>query len=306
LNGGEYQLAAADFGVCVGLWPEFAWGYFNLGCAHDRGGRKEAALGYYTAALDRAPDFPDALLNRGLAHLGAGRHAEALADFSRAVAVRPDDPAVHAGRGLALEGLGRAGEADAAFRGAFARLANAPDHVRTRVRLGYGFAVYRRLPRDARDAFEAILRQTPGHPEALYGLAVVAAAGGDTAEAIGLLDRCIAAAPDAKDAALCRAILVARVGRPGEAFPVIDRYLGRDPDDGTALYAGACVAALAAKRWAGTAPGQAAAGQAVDLLRRALARGQPSDRAARDPDLAAIRNRPEVRQLIGGAKPTAP
>ena len=30
---GEPALAAADFGACVGLWPEFSWGYFNRGCA---------------------------------------------------------------------------------------------------------------------------------------------------------------------------------------------------------------------------------------------------------------------------------
>ena len=32
---GEHALAAGDFGACIGLWPEFAWGYFNRGCVLD-------------------------------------------------------------------------------------------------------------------------------------------------------------------------------------------------------------------------------------------------------------------------------
>ena len=48
---GEHLLAAADFGQCIGLWPEFAWGYFNRGCVLTRGGRKAEAIADYTAAL---------------------------------------------------------------------------------------------------------------------------------------------------------------------------------------------------------------------------------------------------------------
>ena len=53
---GEHVLAAADFGNCVGLWPEFAWGYFNRGCALDQGGNKTQAILDYTTAIERDPD----------------------------------------------------------------------------------------------------------------------------------------------------------------------------------------------------------------------------------------------------------
>ena len=43
LERGELVEAAADFGQCTGIWPEFAWGYFNRGCVLDRTGNKAAA-----------------------------------------------------------------------------------------------------------------------------------------------------------------------------------------------------------------------------------------------------------------------
>ena len=30
---GNLVAATGDFGRCIGLWPEFSWGYLNRGCA---------------------------------------------------------------------------------------------------------------------------------------------------------------------------------------------------------------------------------------------------------------------------------
>ena len=40
---GKYSLAAADFGRCIGLWPEFALGYFNRGYSVDQSGDQSTA-----------------------------------------------------------------------------------------------------------------------------------------------------------------------------------------------------------------------------------------------------------------------
>src|SRR5262249_22163816 len=150
LELGEPLLAAADFGQCIGLWPEFAWSYFNRGCVLDRAGRKAEAIADYTAALGRDPNFVPALINRGLASLELKLDAPALADFDRAVALGRDDATIDAGRGIALERLGRHAEADAAFAGAFRQVAPRPDPARARLCWSYGFAVAKRLPRKAR------------------------------------------------------------------------------------------------------------------------------------------------------------
>ncbi len=71
LERGDLVAAAADFGQCAGIWPEFAWGYFNRGCVLDRAGNKSAAIRDFTAALDRDPALIAAHVNRGLALLGA-------------------------------------------------------------------------------------------------------------------------------------------------------------------------------------------------------------------------------------------
>ena len=86
LERGELVEASGDFGQCTGLWPEFAWGYFNRGCVLDRAGDKAAAILDYTAALERDPGLVPAYVNRGLARLERKQDAPALADFDRAAA----------------------------------------------------------------------------------------------------------------------------------------------------------------------------------------------------------------------------
>lgn len=54
---GAPLLAAADFGTCIGLWPDFAWSYFNRGYVLDRSGAKSEAIRDYSAALERDPGF---------------------------------------------------------------------------------------------------------------------------------------------------------------------------------------------------------------------------------------------------------
>ena len=57
LELGNLVAAAGDFGKCIGLWPDFAWGYFNRGCVLDRGGKKAEAIEDYSAALARDPEL---------------------------------------------------------------------------------------------------------------------------------------------------------------------------------------------------------------------------------------------------------
>ena len=105
LELGEPLLAAADFGQSIGLWPEFAWGYFNRGCVLNRAGRKDEALADSYAAAIQAQD----LIYPGVGRrspLAAGRARErghgcaaALIDFDAALAAhrRSDQPAEPAG-----------------------------------------------------------------------------------------------------------------------------------------------------------------------------------------------------------------
>jgi tetratricopeptide (TPR) repeat protein len=291
---GEYTLAAGDFGTCTGLWPEFPWGYFNRGYAVDQSGKKAEAIGDYTAALECDPAFVLAYVNRGLARLELKQYATALSDFDQALRLGRDDAFVHAGRGMALEGLGRAGEADPAFREAFVRAATAPDAVRQRLHWVYGFAVAERLPDKARAAFDAVLREESQHPQALYGLAMLAARRDRLDEAIRYFNRALEVSPGFLDARRYRAILYARRHDFEHAGPDINWCLERDPRGGPTLYAAACVVSRTVEAHADPQ----AVDQALDLLEKALAQGYGADKVAADPDLAALRKQPGCQTLL--------
>jgi len=305
LAQGEYALAAGDFGQCAGLRPEVGWGVFNRGYALDRAGRKVEAVEDYTTALGCDPEFTPALVNRGLARMELRRFAGALQDFDKACALGGGGPEVDADRGMALEGLGRYAEADSAFALALRPGGDGrPGQPSARLLWSYGFAVAARRPAAARAAFDEVLRGDPRHPQALYGRATLAAAGGGrdgAAEALGLLDRAAEADPGWTPTRRYRALLLARRGDWARAAIDINWCLEHDPQSGDTLYAAACVASLAADRL--DTPG--AAGRAVALLRQALARGVGRDKMAADPDLAAARDHPDYVRLAAPEPGTA-
>ncbi len=300
---GKYSLAAGDFGTCIGLWPEFALGYFNRGYNLDQNGAKAEAVRDYTAALERDPDFAPAYLDRGMACLELRRYHEALADFDKVAELGVDDASLHAGRGVALEGLGRFDEADAAFQTA---LTQAPlprgekaegDEVGLRVRWVYGFAVSPRLPDKARTAFDEVLARSPNQPQALYGRAMLLADEGRETEALGFLDRAVEANPGFLEARRCRAVLQARRGNLDPASREINACLAQAPDSGSILYAAACVSAWESKKSPDPEAAKRSATQAIVLLEKAFAHGYGQDKAAKDPDLTALRDDPKFRQL---------
>src|SRR5437899_998608 len=116
---------------------------------------------------------------------------------------------------------------------------------------------------------------------------------GRTDESVALFDRAVRAAPDFVEARRYRAVALARSASWEQAGRDIHWCLERDPGSGETLYAAACVSSLAAGR-VGTSETYR---QSLDLLRQALDRGVGLDRFAADPDLDALRGRPEFEQL---------
>jgi serine/threonine protein kinase/tetratricopeptide (TPR) repeat protein len=298
---GDPVLAAGDFGTCVGLWPDFAWGYFNRGWALARCGRKREAIDDYSAALERDPGLLAAHLNRGMLHLELEQFGPALADLRRAAEGGRDDAAFHSGLGVALEGLGRHREADEAFGRAAQRAAGMPAGSRSRLLLAYGFAVAKRLPEEAWLAFEQVTPGQPEHPQALYGRAMLAERGGRPQEALTYYNRALEASPEFDQARRYRALLRARQGEFHAAGVDINACLSKGPPSGATLYGAACVAALQARR-ADPATAGPAARQALEFLRRAFAAGYGQRTAQQDRDLDGIRHLPEFQRLLAQAQ----
>jgi serine/threonine protein kinase/Tfp pilus assembly protein PilF len=289
---GEHTLAIADFSFCLGQGPE-AWLYVNRGYSLYVMGQRAEAEKDYDAALRLEPDQPLARWNRGLARLELGRFAGALDDFTAAKGAVRDEALWSLNVGTALEGLGRADEADATFAAALDGSSAAPPKVRTLLLCRYGVAVTQRRPDRAAAAFRDVLRDEPDNAGALYGLGAVLVLRGEAEAGLARFDQAIEAQPDFLEARRFRAVVLARKGRDEGALRDVNFCLGKEPDGGMTLYTAACVAALLGRG------DDDAARQALELLRRAFARGYGRDRAAEDEDLASLRARPEFRDLVG-------
>ena len=85
----RYAEAAADFGVCAALAPEFAWPHQNRGLALARACRLSEARAAYDQALALSPDFVEARVNRALTCLELNDPAQAAADLERRHGSRP-------------------------------------------------------------------------------------------------------------------------------------------------------------------------------------------------------------------------
>jgi serine/threonine protein kinase/Flp pilus assembly protein TadD len=294
---GELMLAAADFSRCTGLEPGFAWGHYNLACVLDQNKKHREAIRSYDNALRCDRGFALAYLNRGLAWLDLRQFEAALADLDRAAGRGRQDALLHLGRGTALEALGRAGPADAAFALALGKLDALPPARQATLLCGYGFAVYKRLPDAALRAFGRVLARQAHHPRALYGKAMVLAEEKNIPGAVACFDEALAWHPGFVDARRFRAVLHARMGRLDAAVKDITHCLGKERS-GITLYAAACVQALVAAASPEPAARRGLEDQALAFLEAAFRQGYGLAGAADDPDLRAVRQRPEFAALL--------
>jgi YD repeat-containing protein len=295
-----YDLAGNVTSVvdALGRTTSYSYDAFNLGYVHAQSGNLSEAVTSYTRALRSDPGLRAARVNRGLALLELKRYQESLADLDQALAQGKDDAPLHASRGMALEGLGRHPEADAVFRLAFGRAATVPVPTRQRMRWTYGFAVARRLPKEERRAFEAVLEEDARNAQACYGIAMLAMEEGDSAEALRFFDQALETAPNFFPARRYRAVQWARKGSLKGASEDINWCLEKEPRSGASLYAAACVAALAFQQLSDPK----LATQAQDLLERAFTHGVGLDTVDRVPDLAGIRAHSAIWQRVLQAK----
>ncbi len=297
-NQGELLSAAGDFGRCAGIEPDFALGHYNLGCILDQSDKREQAIASYSAALRCDQGFALAYLARGVALLNLKQFQVALDDWDKAASLGRDDALLHLGRGTALEGLHKFKEADAAFALARARIQTLPADKQARLLSDYGFAVYKRLPEAADQAFTEALRCQPHFQRALYGKAMVLVEQGNEGDAIAWFDEALKWHPSFIEARRPRAVLLARVGKLAKAQQEINVCLQQDGETGITLYNAACILALAAQKSADNNVRKDREDQAISVLAKAFQQGYGQAGAAADPDLRSLRGRPDFQALL--------
>jgi pentatricopeptide repeat protein len=273
----RYNDAVADFTACVVSRPDVAWGHFNRGLALARAGRPHEARAAYAQALDLDPKFIEARADRGLVELELNRPDRAEADLRAVLEQGRRDSHLAAALADALVRQGKVDEAERLFADLLAR-SPSPD-----LRAARGIVRLAVDPVAAADDFRAALSEDPDHALAHYGMARVLC-GDDRPAALAHLDRAIATDPALYEAVELRALERARQGDRG-ALDDVARLVARPTAN--RLYNAACSLAIL-----GEAP------RAVDLLGRAVLTGFPADQAAADPDLEALRGRPDYAAAL--------
>jgi tetratricopeptide (TPR) repeat protein/tRNA A-37 threonylcarbamoyl transferase component Bud32 len=298
-----------------------AW--FTRGVCHDALGQHADAAACFGVCLAVVPDFPLAVLNRGLVRLKQQRFLEAETDLTRALELEPGRTVALLNRGLARAGLRRWADAEADYTAALAAPA-APTRLyflRAQARLARGDAAgvaadtaegLRREPADAvswvargvrrmADApaaaladFDAALRLAPHLREALLNKAFVLA---DhlrrEADAVAVLDRLLESAPGDVEARAGRGVYNARLGRADAARRDAAAVLEAEPTAFREYQMAGLYAQLARHAPAGTDRAEA-----LRLLTRAVRAGIDARTLRDDPDLDPIRRDPLFERLM--------
>ncbi len=149
-------------------------------------GRADAAIGpLRQAAQDN--DDPELRILLGRALAGAGREAEALSTLNGVIAHRPLIPQAFLSLGDYLWKLGRSNEAITVLKEG---LSVAPDEALLKIGLGY-FLLRRQDHAQARALFAEVHTAAPAQYDAMVGLAMASALGGDFSRAADLYRRAL-------------------------------------------------------------------------------------------------------------------
>ncbi|MGO9598218.1 MAG: protein kinase domain-containing protein [Isosphaeraceae bacterium] len=282
---GRYLEAAGDFSACVARGPDYAWNHFYRALALARAGRLLDAKLAYDRALELDRHLHEARVNRALVELELDQPERALADLRAAVAAGRHELGTLAALAEALARLGRLSEAESTFGDLLAR--NPDDAI---VLVARGRTRLKSDPEAARRDFEAVLKHDPRSAAAHYGLARLMRAH-DRRAAITHLDLALQSDPSLIDALQLRALERARLGEPAALDDV--ELLVKAPT-AHRFYNAACALALYADAKADPRP----LDRAIGLLDLAFKEGFSARQAATDPDLTALRARPQFPALL--------
>ena len=244
---GEFDRAVPLAEEATRLEPQHFWSYYILGVSHERLDHHADAMACFTTCTALRPDFGDGWFNRGLAYLRRGDPDRARADFDRAARLRPDWYEPYLNRAIALRDIGdhRSAENDLTRALELGAPAGRAHYLRAAERRASGdrrgaeldqaeglkreptdvpgwiCRGMNRLEADPEGAladFRAALNLEPKSLEALqYSAYVLSNLPGRDLDSVAMLDRGIAAHPEAAALWSGRGVQLAILGRRDEA-----------------------------------------------------------------------------------------
>ena len=177
LKGGDTARAADAYRKALELNPDNAEAHSNLGLILLRQHRRDEALAHFLKALEHRPDDARCHRNVGDVLVRQGKRQEAMARYREALRIDPAYTEVRINLGLLLLMTHRHDEARAEFAEA---VRHEPDSPHTHYHLARALKRQERL-REAVPEYQRVLELDPNYLSALLDLAVIRAAGPESA-----------------------------------------------------------------------------------------------------------------------------
>ncbi|MFP4475998.1 MAG: tetratricopeptide repeat protein [Desulfatibacillaceae bacterium] len=291
LGATQYQLgnlekAGAAFARAVELSPGHLSSLNNLGLVLIDRGEYEKAAEVLKRALKKQPYFATAYANLGRAYRGQGLYAEAARMLETALQLSPGMADAYNDLGTVYLKLGRTDPARTMFE---KTLEIVPDHEAAKRNLAM---LERRVALSARsDAIKNVLRRIGEEPRngmLYYVLGDLYRKEGKPARAVEAYEEASSLSPELFAAHNDLGYMYVQARRFDEARKALEKALSLEPESVEVHYNVACLFALSGEP-----------DRAVSWLEKTVALGFDKPRhLAGDPDLAALRGRPDFEALV--------
>lgn len=286
---GRSNVAIEELNQALSLQPDSDDAHRLLGEVLQEAGRHDDAVRHYRKAIDLRPNYWRNHSLLGGLYYGTGRHQDAIAAFTRVTELQPDNARGFHNLGTVYYTIGDNERALKHYQQAIA-LAPMADTYSNIGNIHYDQGRYSQ----AAESFEHAVRMAPNDGVLRGNLGDALARLGRRGDArrsyleAARLDRQVLKVNPNEATAIARvAAWEAKLGLRQDAERDIARAVKLSPNDAEVLYRAAVVHALNGNIDA-----------ALAVLGQALEKGYSAALAARDHDLASIRDAPRFRELI--------
>jgi serine/threonine protein kinase/tetratricopeptide (TPR) repeat protein len=288
---GRIERAIEEFERAASLQPANDSAHRWLGRCHLRRGDRESAITCLKKAIALRPGYWENYNRLGICYYTFGRYRDAAEQFRRVIMIQPDNNLGYSTLGGIYILLGLYEDAISMHQRAIAIYPNAASYTNLGTchfhmgRFDEAIAAYKAAVE--MDPREDIYHRNLG--DAYLRVERAEEAKEEYARSRELIKDRLAVSPDNAELLGRLAVCQAKLGQVDEAIESIDRATAIEQRNTTLMYQKAVVYALAGR-----------AEEAVEHLREALSSGYSPSEAERDPDLDALRERPEYASLFGG------
>jgi tetratricopeptide (TPR) repeat protein len=284
LENGSYEIARAAFQDAIERAPKWAYPRHNLALVHTQTGNYDAAIAVYREAIERAPDYSYLPYNLGLVYQRINRYSDAEAAYLQAIKNAGLHPPGRCEPYVALGSLKASAKKWKAAEQYYRQALTIPAGELTLRTARHNLAALLARTVARRPEAEDLWRRNGDYAPSELMLAESLAGRGQTADAIQLCRRILAAAPEHLSARLLLATELQKAGSQADAIHELRIALSMQPRNPATL-----------ETLAESLQGSGREGDAARLLRTVLDYGESGDSEFRSRMLKAVKRLEEKR-----------